>query len=86
MVVLDEAHAETLYEEMFGSERMDELKAKLPFILQRLSEDELQFIQLRFIEERPFKEVAEILEISENYAKVKTYRVLDKMKRLFTGR
>jgi RNA polymerase sigma-70 factor, ECF subfamily len=86
MVVLDDSHAETLYEEMFGSERLDELKAKLPYILERLNEDELQFIQLRFIEERPFKEVAEILEISENYAKVKTYRILDKMKKIFTGK
>jgi RNA polymerase sigma-70 factor (ECF subfamily) len=86
IVVLDDSHAETLYEEMFGAERMEELKAKLPYILERLSEDELQVIQLRFMEERPFKEIAEILEISENYAKVKTYRVLDKMKTLFAGR
>lgn len=86
IVVLDDSHAETLYEEMFGSERMEELKAKLPNILERLAEDELQVIQLRFMEGRPFKEISEILGISENYAKVKTYRVLDKMKTLFKGR
>jgi RNA polymerase sigma-70 factor (ECF subfamily) len=86
MVMLDDTHAETLYEEMFGYEAMKELKEKLPFILERLTQEELQFIELRFMEERPFKEVADILGISENYAKVKTYRVLDKMKKLFVGK
>ena len=83
LVVLEEHHAETLYEEMFGNETMHELTAKLPMILSRLKQDELQFIELRFLEGRPFKEVASILNISETYAKVKTYRTLDKMKKLF---
>ncbi len=86
LVMLDEVHAETIYEEMFGEETMQELKSKLPVVLSRLGEKELQFIELRFLEGRPFKEVAEILGVSENYAKVKTYRVLDKMKKLFVGR
>lgn len=82
-VVLDETHAETLFEEMFGDELLNDLKSKLPLILARLTEDDLQFIELRFLEGRPFKEVAEILGVSETYAKVKTYRVLEKMKKLF---
>lgn len=85
LVVLTDAHAETLYEEILGHDRMQELKTKLPSILERLSSEELHFIELRFMESRPFKEVADILGISENYAKVKTYRVLDKMKKLFVG-
>lgn len=85
-VVLEEKHAEVLYEEMFGSDRMDELKRKLPFILERLSPDELMVIELRFMEARPFAEISEILGVTENYAKVKTYRVLDKMKKLFLGK
>jgi RNA polymerase sigma-70 factor, ECF subfamily len=86
MVVLDEKHAEVLYEEMFGSDHMEELKTKLPLILERLSPDELMFIELRFMDARPFAEISEILGITENYAKVKTYRVLDKMKKLFLGK
>jgi RNA polymerase sigma-70 factor (ECF subfamily) len=86
LLVLDDSHAETLYEEMFGQEAMKELKDKLPHILEKLKEEELQFIELRFMEGRPFKEVADILGISENYAKVKTYRILDKMKKLFVGK
>jgi RNA polymerase sigma-70 factor (ECF subfamily) len=85
-VVLEEKHAEILYEEMFGSDRMDELKLKLPIILERLSPDELMVIELRFMEARPFAEISEILGVTENYAKVKTYRVLDKMKKLFLGK
>jgi RNA polymerase sigma-70 factor, ECF subfamily len=83
MVVLEEKHAELLYEEMFGNEVLNELKAKLPLILERLDTLEIQYIELRFLEDRPFKEVAEIIGVSENYAKVKTYRILDKMRNMF---
>ncbi|NJM24973.1 MAG: sigma-70 family RNA polymerase sigma factor [Bacteroidia bacterium] len=62
---------------------MEEWQLRLPFILEKLKPEELQLIELRYMESRPFKEVADILGISENYAKVRTYRVLDKMKKLF---
>lgn len=84
-VILEEVHAEMLYEEMFGSENISELKARLPLILEKLSPDELQLIELRFMESRPFSEVAEIAGITENNAKVKTYRILQKMKKMFLG-
>lgn len=86
LVLLEDSHADILYEEMFGQETMAELKSKLPFILEKLAHTELQFIELRFMEDRPFREVAEILGITENYAKVRTYRVLEKMKKLFIGK
>jgi RNA polymerase sigma-70 factor (ECF subfamily) len=85
-VLLDESHAERVYEEMFGESTADALRQQLPFILQKLKADELQLIELRFLEGRPFKEVAEILDITETHAKTKTYRTLDKMKKLFLGR
>ncbi len=50
-------------------------------ISEQLEEDELQLIEMRFFEKRSFKEIGEILEITENNAKVKTYRVLDKLKK-----
>jgi RNA polymerase sigma-70 factor, ECF subfamily len=86
LVVLEDVHANILYEEMFGNETLIELKAKLPLIMEKLSLEDIQYIELRFLEERPFKQVAEIIGVSENYAKVKTYRVLDKMKKLFIGK
>ena len=39
-------------------------------------------IELRFFEERPFKEIAEITEITESNAKMKTYRALEKLKKM----
>lgn len=86
LVVLEEKHAENLYDEIFQNETLDELKTKLPFILERLRPDELTFIELRYADGRSFKDISEILGITENYAKVKTYRVLDKMKKLFIGK
>jgi len=48
--------------------------------VQQLSENEIQLIEMRFFEKRAFKEIGGILEITENNAKVKTYRVLDKLR------
>lgn len=86
VVFLDDNVADLLYDEMFSQDTMEDLKEKLPFILKELKYDELQLIELRFMESRPFKEVADILGVTENYAKVKTYRILGKMKQLFTER
>ena len=84
-VVLEPYHADQVYEEMFGDTTAEDLRRNLPAILQKLRPAELQVIELRFLEGRPFREVADILNISETHAKVKTYRVLDKMKKLFLG-
>lgn len=51
-------------------------------IAEQLEDDELQLIEMRFFEKRSFKEIGEILEITENNAKVKTYRILDKLKKV----
>lgn len=47
-----------------------------------LNEEDLQMIEMRFFEKRPFKEIADILEMTENNAKVKTYRILEKLKKI----
>ena len=52
-------------------------------VLGTLSEEEMELIELRFFEGRAFKEIGEILDITENNAKVKTYRILDKLKTRF---
>jgi RNA polymerase sigma-70 factor (ECF subfamily) len=82
-VMLENEHVENLYDEMFGEHLRNELHQKLPKVLEKLKPDELQLIELRYLEGRPFKEIADILNISEAYAKVRTYRVLEKMKKLF---
>ncbi|GAB4140622.1 MAG: RNA polymerase sigma factor [Bacteroidia bacterium] len=47
-----------------------------------LDEQDIQLIEMRFFEKRAFKEIAEILDITENNAKVKTYRVLERLKKI----
>lgn len=83
IVTIEDAAVDHLYEELTNTTREEDLRQQLPAILQKLSGEELQFIELRFFEQRPFKEVAEIIGITENYAKVKVYRILQKMKKLF---
>lgn len=68
----------------FGEDKKEEDYEKLHAALGTLSNDEIELIELRFFEERAFKEVAEILEITENNAKVKTYRILDKLKNILS--
>lgn len=60
-----------------------EMLSNLKIALKYLSEEELQIIELRFFEERPFAEVSQILGITENNAKVKTYRIIDKLKEAY---
>lgn len=50
-------------------------------ILSSLSTEKVTLIEMRFFEKRSFKEMAQILNITENNAKVKTYRVLEEMKK-----
>lgn len=54
--------------------------------LQHLSKDEIQYIELRFFEDHSFKEIGFILNITENNAKVKTYRILDKIRKVISER
>jgi RNA polymerase sigma-70 factor (ECF subfamily) len=86
MVVLEDGMIGNLYEELTADQTLDEWRARLPEILQMLSSEDLQLIELRFFEGRSFKELGEILEITETNSKVRTYRILDKMKKLFLKR
>ena len=60
----------------------EELRNLLIQSLDDLKPDDILLIELRFFEERPFKEIADILEITESNAKVKTYRLLEKLKKI----
>ena len=66
-----------------SNEENEELIAVLKESLLFLNPDELLLIELRFFEERPFAEIGEILDVTENNAKVKTYRVLDKLREIY---
>ena len=65
------------------SDETEENKKHLLYSLSLLKEKDVQLIELRFFEKRSFKEMGEILELTENNAKVKTFRALEKLKTLF---
>jgi len=48
-----------------------------------LPTDMLHVLELRFFEDKDFKEIAFILEITESGAKMRTYRALDKLRKNF---
>ena len=57
-----------------------ELVAKL---LEHLNQDEVSMIELRIFESRAFKEIGDILGITENNAKVRFYSIIDKLKKVY---
>lgn len=59
----------------------DYLRSTMILAIDDLKEDDMQLIELRFFEQRPFKEIAAIIGITESNAKVKTYRILEKLKK-----
>ncbi len=50
--------------------------------LNHLKEHEVQLMEMRFFEKMSFKEISEILNITENNAKVRAYRVVEKLRKL----
>jgi RNA polymerase sigma-70 factor (ECF subfamily) len=50
-------------------------------LILELNQKDLEIIELRFFEKKGFKEIAEILEISEVNAKVRVYRIIEKLKK-----
>ena len=48
--------------------------------LTTLEEDDYQLVEMRFFEKRAFKEIGEILNISEATAKMRLYRILERLK------
>jgi RNA polymerase sigma-70 factor (ECF subfamily) len=55
-------------------------------VIKQLPEDDLQMVEMRFFEKRAFKEIAEILNITENNAKVRMYRILERLKKTIVTR
>jgi len=61
----------------------EELINKLIDFMKDLPTDMLQVLELRFFEDKDFKEIAFILDITESGAKMRTYRALDKLRKNF---
>ena len=61
----------------------EEIIQQLLVYLKDLPTDMLQVLELRFFEDKDFKEIAFILDMTESGAKMRTYRALDKLRKNF---
>lgn len=67
-------------------EEMDDHEEKQNILMQLVSElddDEIQILELKFFENKNFKEIAFILDKKESGTKMRLYRALDKLKEKF---
>lgn len=68
-----------------GAENTGETDARLMKALQQLQPEEMSLMQMRFFDKIPFKDLCEILEISETAAKARVYRLLERLKTIYTS-
>jgi RNA polymerase sigma-70 factor (ECF subfamily) len=64
------------------------LEEYIPVLKKAITEldaEDLQMVELRFFEKRAFKEIGEIMNITENNAKVRMYRILERLKKTITS-
>jgi RNA polymerase sigma-70 factor (ECF subfamily) len=80
IVNIDEENIKDVIEES-GETFNEEKREKLLVVLSHLDQNKTSLIEMRFFEKRSFKEIGEILQITENNAKVRTYRVIEEMKK-----
>lgn len=66
-------------DELFDEELVD----KMLEYLKDLPTEMLEVLELRFFEDKDFKEIAFILDITESGAKMRTYRALDRLRKKF---
>jgi RNA polymerase sigma-70 factor (ECF subfamily) len=81
VVVAEDRHLAGLVDEMQegrGTQQRDALVGALDC----LKINELELIELRFFEQLPFKQIAEIYDVPEANIKMRTYRILDKLKKI----
>ncbi len=71
-----------------GSEMVEEVDdywvKRLLSVLKNVKGTDLEIIEMRFFEKRSFREIGEILDITENNAKVKMFRILQRLKKKMT--
>ena len=79
-VAIDENRVSALATEAnLGSHMSTEDQEQLIEVLNNMAHEHLELIELRFFQELSFKEIAEIYNITEANAKMRTYRILEKV-------
>lgn len=81
----DEKEFENLIEQNLEEEK----ELDIDYIIRQmhsLSETDIEVLELRFFESKTFAEVAFILEINEANAKMRTYRAIEKLRKLLKSK
>ena len=84
-VCLTEDDFTEISQETVDESRYEDAHELVPKLLSQLNENELQCIELRFFEKKSFKEIGFMMGLSEVNAKVRTYRILKKLKIIATS-
>ncbi|MGP8215119.1 MAG: RNA polymerase sigma factor [Bacteroidia bacterium] len=83
-IKVEEDELKSVIHEINPEDDIDEQYKRIEEALSDFEEEDIQLIELRFFEKRTFKEIGDIMEMTENNAKVKLYRLLDKLKSQLT--
>ena len=86
-VDIDESKFKDLCDEANLNRYMsEEDQEQLVGLLNEMEQEQLDLIELRFFQELSFKEIADIYKISEPNAKMRVYRILEKLNKKWTER
>jgi RNA polymerase sigma-70 factor, ECF subfamily len=83
-VNIDDAQVTDVLHEL-GEENTAQTDARLMQTISKLAPDEVSLLEMRFFEQRAFKEIGDILEINEAAAKARVYRLLERMKTIYSA-
>lgn len=81
-VNVDTSGISEIIDDMEDEDRIAD-RQKLIEMIGELPEEELQIIEMRYFEKRSYREIGEILGIAENNAKVKSFRIVGKLRKAF---
>ena len=77
------------FENLIEKNTEEEKELDIDYIIQQMqtmSESDIEVIELRFFESKSFAEISFILEITEASAKMRTYRAIEKLRKLLERR
>lgn len=81
---IDDTQVSEVLHEM-GEETSADTDSRLMKAVGQLDQEEIQLLEMRFFEKRPFKEICDILGVTETAAKARVYRLLEKLKTIYTS-
>ena len=84
-VNVDTSNVEDIIDEV-EQDNTGEMRQALIEVIGDLPEIELQIIEMRYFEKRSYREIGDILGMTENNAKVRAYRIVEKLKKSFSMR